>query len=78
MAPVRTLHSRILSLKYRVRLYVACVRSSMLFGQHAVGLTAAVCYKLETADARALRAIAKSPSFITHEATSKLRARLWC
>ena len=38
-------------------------RSSMLFGQH-------VCYKLETADATALRAIAKSPSFITHEATS--------
>ena len=49
--------------KYRVRLYVSCVRSTMLFGQRALGLTKAVLYKLEQADARALRAISCSSSF---------------
>ena len=33
----RILHSQRLSLRYRVRLYVACVRSTLMYGLHAVG-----------------------------------------
>ena len=73
---LKILHASNLTQKYRLRLYLACIRSTMLFGQHAVGLTPTVLYKLEQADARALRAISRSPSFLTKESTVALRKRL--
>ena len=73
---IKVLHSADLSLKHRLRLYVACVRSTMLYGQHAVGVTTSVLHRLDAADSRALRAISKSPSFLTRESTSALRRRL--
>ena len=73
---LKILHASGLSLKYRVRLYEACIRSSLMYGLHAVGLTQPVLHKLDQADSRFLRAVAKSPSHLTHESTSALRKRL--
>ncbi|CAE7742391.1 unnamed protein product [Symbiodinium sp. CCMP2592] len=73
---LKVLHSSNLRLRHRTMLYQACVRSSMLFGQHAVGVTHAVLRKLESSDARNLRALAKSPAHLWHEPTADLRARL--
>ena len=56
----KILHSRSLSLRQRVRIYHACVRSCLLYAQHAVGVNGSVLRKLEQFDARALRAIAGS------------------
>ena len=72
----RTLHCRQLTQQQRTRLYVSCVRSSMLYGQHAVGTTPAVLRKHDQFDARVLRAIARAPSHLTHESTASLRQRL--
>ena len=72
----KILHSRSLSLRQRVRIYHACVRSCLLYAQHAVGVNGSVLRKLEQFDARALRAIARAPAHLTHETTSALRARL--
>ena len=73
---VKVLHASGLSLKYRVRLYSACIRSSLTYSLHAVGYTHAVLHKLDQADARFLRAVAKSPSHLTHESTVALHKRL--
>ena len=73
---LKTLHAAGLSLKYRVRLYEACVRSSLTYGLHAIGYTAEVCQRLEQADARFLRAVARSPSHLTRESNVALRKRL--
>ncbi|CAE7439897.1 unnamed protein product [Symbiodinium sp. CCMP2592] len=71
---LKLLHSGVLSLTQRVRLYRACVVSSLLYGLHAVGLTLPVLRVLDATDARALRAIAKSrPISIMSQ---KLRTRL--
>jgi len=72
----RVLHNRQLTILQRARVYVACVRSSLLYGQHATGATSAVLHKLEQFDSRALRAIARSPAHITKEKTVDVRARL--
>ena len=72
----RTLHCRQLTMTQRVRLYVACVRSSLLYGQHEVGTNMAVLRRQDQFDARVLRAIAKTPSHLTHESTQALRSRL--
>ena len=69
-------HTSGLGLRTRTVLYSACVRSSMFYGQHAVGYTAGVLRLKEHKDARYLRALAKSPSHITHESTQTLRNRL--
>ena len=53
-----------------MRVYNACVRSSLLCPNNSV------LRKLDQFDARALRAIALAPSHITRESTSALRARL--
>ena len=55
---------------------MSCVRSSLIFGLHATGLTDAVLRKLSATDSRHLRAIARSPAHITHESTAELRRRL--
>ena len=72
----KLLHSNVLSLRYRVRLYQACIRSTIVYGLHAVGMTDSVLQKLDSWDARALRALAKSPSHLTHESNVNLRSRL--
>ena len=72
----RTLHCRQLTMTQRVRLYVACLRSSLLYGQHAVGTNMAVLRRQDQFDARVLRAIAKTPSHLTRESTQALRSRL--
>ena len=73
---LKVLHSRVLTIHERVRLYVACVRSSLLYGLHATGLTAPAIRKLEAFDIRSLRAISKSPVHIPKESNVQLRARL--
>ena len=73
---LKLLHSRQLSLSQRVRLYRACVVSSQLYGLHATGVNAQILRELEAADARGLRAIARSPAHLYHESTTKLRQRL--
>ena len=72
----RILHSKRLSVCYRVRLYVACVRSTLLYGLHAVGYSVEVAKRLEGYDTRALRAIAASPVHLTREPNAALRRRL--
>ena len=72
----KLLHSRQLALKRRLSLYLSCVRSSLIFGLHATGLNEAVLRRLESTDSRHLRALARSPSHITHESTAALRKRL--
>ena len=72
----KLLHSKQLSIRRRVSLYMSCVRSSLIFGLHATGLTDAVLRKLSATDSRHLRAIARSPAHITHESTAELRRRL--
>ena len=72
----KLLHSGQLTLKRRLSLYLSCVRSSLIFGLHATGLNEAVLRRLEATDSRHLRALARSPSHITHESTTALRKRL--
>ena len=68
---LRLLHSSGLSIRYtyKVVLYRACVRSSMLYGLHAAGLSHQVLRRLEAADSRFLRAIARSLAHLTKETT---------
>ena len=72
----KVLRSKRLLLKQRTRLYVACIRSSLLYGLHVVGITPGIARKLDQFEARSLRAIAFSPSYITRESTASLRLRL--
>ena len=73
---LKVLNNRVLTIHERVRLYVACVRSSLLYGVHATGQTTATIRLLDAYDARALRAISKSPAHVTKESTADLRRRL--
>ena len=72
----RILQHRQLTLGQRARLYIACIRSCLLYGQHAIGLTMPVLRKLDQFDSRVLRAIAKSPAHLLKESTVRLRQRL--
>ena len=72
----RILQHRQLTLGQRTRLYIACIRSCLLYGQHAIGLTMPVLRKLDQFDSRVLRAIAKSPAHLLKESTVQLRHRL--
>ena len=73
---MRVLRCGRFTLRHRVCLYVACIRSTLHFGLHAVGVAPATCRRLEAYDARALRAIARSPVHITRESNDSLRRRL--
>ena len=73
---LKLLHTPGLGLRTRLTLYTACVRSSMQYGLHAVGLTAHTSRMLEQKDARYLRAITRCPSHLTHESTAELRRRV--
>ena len=73
---LRFLHSRQLTLQRRLTLYLACVRSTMLYGIHAIGINDKVLQTLEVADIKFLRGIARSPVHLTHESNVVLRRRL--
>ena len=73
---LKVLHTAGLGLRTRVLLYTSCVRSSMLYGQHAVGFTPSMLRLLDQRDSRYLRAHSRSPAHITHESTEALRRRL--
>ena len=68
----KVLHNRQLTMQQRLRMYVSCVRSSLLYGAHATGISPAVARKHEQFDSRAIRATAH----LTKESTAQLRARL--
>ena len=65
-----------LPLTLRIRLWLACIRTSTLHGLDAAGLTAAGCQILHRRFTKDLRSLARSPSRITKESTSDLFRRL--
>ena len=65
---LRFLHSRQLTLQRRLTLHLACVRSTMLYGIHAIGINERVLQTLEVADIKFLRGIARSPVHLTPDA----------
>ena len=73
---LRYLHSGQLTLRRRTTLYNACVRSSMFYGLHVVGVTEPVLQKLASTGAKFTRALACSPAHILHETTADLLKRL--
>ena len=74
---VKVLHStRGLSLKHRIRVYLACVRSTTMCGLHAIGVTPRGAARLSSVELRHLRAPARSPVHITRERNQLLLARL--
>ena len=74
---VKVLHSaRAISLKHRIRDYLACIRSTTMYGLHAVGITPRVAARLSSFEIRHLRALARSPAHITRESNKQLLERL--
>ena len=74
---IRILHSsRHLTIKQRLEMYMACVRSSAIYGLPAVGFTTASLNLLRTFEQKHIRAMAKSPVHLTRETTSELYLRL--
>ena len=74
---IKILHSsRRLSIKQRVEMYMACVRSSAIYGVAVVGLTSASLNLLRTFEQKHIRAIARSPVHISRESTHSLYDRL--
>ncbi|CAE7647723.1 unnamed protein product [Symbiodinium sp. CCMP2456] len=67
-----------LSLRHRVSLYRVCVRSAALYGLASVGLPDKGHQTLQRFEIKHIRAIAKSPGHITHEANAELYQRLEC
>ena len=65
-----------LPLALRLRLWIACIRSSALHGLEAAGLTSAGSQQLHRRFVKDLRNIARSPSHITRETTQALFQRL--
>ena len=73
----KVLHStRHLSLRQGLQIYSTCVRSTMLYGITALGLSDKDLRSLHRKDIRYVRAIAKSPVHITKEKTEVLLTRI--
>ena len=73
----RILHcTKYISIRRRLIVYNACVRSSATYGLLAVGLTQAMLAKLSRFEIRHVRAIAKAPRHLYHEASADLLKRL--
>ena len=73
----RILHStKYIGTRRRLIVYNACVRSSATYGLLAVGLTQAMLDKLCKFEIRHIRAIAKAPRHLYHEASTDLLNRL--
>ena len=68
--------SRALSIRQRVRLHLICIRPSLNYGLHAMGLATSIVRKVEVLEMQHLRAIAKSPVHITRESNACLLQRL--
>ena len=74
---VKILHSnRYLSVKQRIEMYMACVRSSAIYGVAVVGLTSASLNRLRAFEQKHIRAIAKSPVHLSRETAQSLYERL--
>ena len=72
---IKVLHTQGLRTRVRLQLHSACVRSSMIYGQHAVGITNATLRKMEAADARFVRAITRCPVHLTRVSNMQLYHR---
>lgn len=64
-----------LSCKHRVRLWVACVQTSLLYSLPAVGITRDGMSKLTTVMTKHLRAIFKQPAHLTHSTNDSIWGR---
>ena len=73
---LKVLHSRTLPLRKRVQLWVACVRSSALYGLHLLDLQQKHVGRITVVLVRHLRAIARSFAHMSQEASQALLLRL--
>ena len=73
---LKVLHSRTLPLRKRVQLWVACVRSSALYGLHLLDLQQKHVERITVVLVRHLRAIARSFAHMSQEASQALLHRL--
>ena len=65
-----------LTLTNRVRMYITCVRSSVLYGLSSVGISKKGFLDIKRFEIRHLRSMARSPRDISHETNQELYARL--
>ena len=61
---------------HKLSMYRTCIRSAALYGLPALGITAKSLKALHAFEAKALRAIARSPRHLTHESNDELYTRL--
>ena len=73
---LKVLHSRTLPLRKRVQLWVACVRSSALYGLHLLDLQQKHVVRITVVLVKHLRAIARSFAHMSQEASQTLLLRL--
>ncbi|CAE7245612.1 unnamed protein product, partial [Symbiodinium sp. CCMP2456] len=73
---VPALRSSGISLQHRTGIWRTCVHSVLMHGLDSIGLSPGGATKLQKHVARQLRILSKAPSFITHEPTPDLYARL--
>ena len=73
---LKALHSRTLPLRKRVQLWVACVRSSVLYGLHLLDLQQKHIARITIVLVKHLRAIARSFAHMSQEASQTLLLRL--
>ncbi|CAE7350808.1 unnamed protein product [Symbiodinium sp. CCMP2592] len=65
-----------LSLRLRLRLFMTCVRASLLYGIPSIGVTAKSLRLMQRFEAKHVRRLARAPAHLTHERTQDLYARL--
>ncbi|CAE7941314.1 Pol, partial [Symbiodinium necroappetens] len=73
---LKVLHSRTLPLRKRVQLWVACVRSSALYGLHLLDLQQKHVARITIVLVRHLRAISRSFAHMSQESSQALLLRL--
>ncbi|CAE7479265.1 Pol, partial [Symbiodinium necroappetens] len=73
---LKVLHSRTLPLQKRVQLWVACVRSSALYGLHLLDLQQKHVARITVVLVKHLKAIARSFAHMSQEASQTLLLRL--
>ena len=73
----KVLHcSKRLSLRLRLQIYTACIRTTLLYGLTTLGLSDKDLLQLHRRDIKYLRAVAKSPVHLTREPTEQLLTRI--
>ena len=65
-----------LGLRVRLRLFLTCVRSSLLYGITPIGVTSKSLSLLQRFEAKYIRRLARSPAHLTQERTQDLYRRL--